>query len=287
MSLLGPQLQAFMAIYKHKTVHAAAASMCLTQTAVTQRIRGLERSLKTTLFIRSRRGMLLTQEGEALLRYCRASKELEGEALASIQGAGHAAEIEVSISAPTSMMRSRVIPSCLPVMKNFNNLLIHFDVEDVEQRHFGLRSGKFDLAIIREEHLAQEMKFKVLAPEQYVLVASPSWKGRRLQDIISNERIVDFNQEDHVTFDYLKQYDLFSLAKHGRYFVNRTDSLALLVSAGVGYTTLAKEFAMPYVDDNRLIILNKGRSHHVSSVLSWFDRPELPKYFSSILAAIC
>jgi LysR family transcriptional regulator (chromosome initiation inhibitor) len=53
MSLLGPNLDAFMAVVAHKTVHAAAEGLCITQTAATQRIRNLEQRLKTTLFVRS------------------------------------------------------------------------------------------------------------------------------------------------------------------------------------------------------------------------------------------
>lgn len=53
MSLLSPQLKAFMAIIDAKTVHAAASILNITQTAVTQRLRNLEAQLKTTLFIRS------------------------------------------------------------------------------------------------------------------------------------------------------------------------------------------------------------------------------------------
>ncbi len=73
MSLLSPQLEAFVAITRYRTVHAAAVDLHITQTAVTQRIRTLETRLRTTLFTRTRRGMLLTPEGEALLRYCHAA----------------------------------------------------------------------------------------------------------------------------------------------------------------------------------------------------------------------
>lgn len=286
MSLLSPPLQAFMAIAKHKTVHAAAEDLYLTQTAVTQRIRALERQLKTTLFIRTRRGMQLTQEGEALLRYCQASKELEGEALAIIQGAGKEAEIEITLSSPTSIMHSRIIPRCLPILKTYPNLLMHFNVDDLEHHSLILRAGQADLAIIQQEELAPEMQFKKLAPEQYVLVGCSAWKGRKLEDIIRHERIIDFSTHDKTTFDYLNRYDLFSIARKSRHFVNRTDNLALLAAAGIGYTTLAKEFAMPYVDSGQLIILNRGQTHNIFPVLAWFDRPEPPPYFSAIIQAI-
>src|SRR3990167_7456676 len=204
MSLLSPNLLAFMAIVKHKTVHGAASAIHLTQTAVTQRIRSLEANLKVTLFVRSRRGMLLTQEGEALLRYCISAKALEGEALAHIQKTGLDTEVELTISAPTSIMRARIVPACLPIIKKFPNLLMHFDVDDAEDRHEKLRAGLADLVILQQEHLRPEMQHKMLHPEEYVLVGSAKWKGRRLKDIIQNERIIDFDQTDKVTFNYLK-----------------------------------------------------------------------------------
>ncbi len=286
MSLLSPQLIAFVAVVKHKTVHAAASSMHLTQTAVTQRIRSLERQLKTTLFIRTRRGMTLTQEGEALFRYCQAAKELEGEALATIQGAGVQTEIELTISAATSIMRARVMPNCLPIMQKFTNLLICFHVDDLEHRHQSLRAGLADFVIMRAEYLAPEMQSKHLKPEQYVLVAPYAWKGRKLKDIVANERIIDFDASDDVTFNYLKQHQLFELAHHSRYYANRTENLALLVAEGVGYTCLAKEFVQPYVKNQQLTILNQGKTYDVSHVLAWFDRPEPAEYFSAIIAGI-
>src|SRR4051794_40835794 len=109
MSLLSPQLEAFMQIAKYKTVHAAADALYITQTAVTQRLRALESKLATTLFIRTRRGMMLTPEGEALLRYCFAAQALEGEALAKITGAAQQTEIRLVLSGPTSIMHSRII----------------------------------------------------------------------------------------------------------------------------------------------------------------------------------
>ena len=286
MSLLSPNLQAFMAVVKHKTVHGAAETLFLTQTGVTQRIRSLEKQLRVTLFLRTRRGMELTSEGEALLRYCQAAKSLEGEALAHIQKTGIETEIELTISAPSSIMTSRVVPACVPIMKKFPNLLMHFDVDDIDDRPEKLRGGLADLVILDEEELKPEMRYKLLEPEEYVLVCSPKWKKRRLKDIIQEERIIDFNQTDHLTYDYLKGYNLFDNANTSRYFVNRTENLAQLVSEGIGYTALAKEFAKPYVEEKSLIILNQEKTLDITPVLAWFDRPEPPRYFTAVVESI-
>lgn len=286
MSLLSPQLVAFIAVSQLKTVHAAAEQLHLTQTAITQRIRVLEGSLKATLFIRTRRGMQLTTEGEALLRYCYAAQALEGEALASIQGSGTEADVALTISAPTSLMRSRIIPRCLPIMQRFPRLLLHFDVDDYENRHQKLRSGQCDFAIVLSSDVSQELCSKPLAPEQYILVGSAAWKGRKLKDIVEKERIIDFNTTDDFTSDYLREYQLLEYAKPGRYYVNRTDNIAYLVTQGLGYTTLSKEFALPYLEDESLIVLNKGQAYNFTPVLTWYNRPEPSDYFTAILDAI-
>jgi DNA-binding transcriptional LysR family regulator len=63
MIIFNQGTKAFLATVELGTVHAAAEKMGLTQTAVTQRIKALEADLGLTLFLRSRRGMALTEDG--------------------------------------------------------------------------------------------------------------------------------------------------------------------------------------------------------------------------------
>ncbi len=286
MSLLSPQLQAFLTIVECNTVHAAADRLALTQTAVTQRLKLLEEKLATTLFVRTRRGMVLTQEGEALLRYCHAANALEGQTLAQMVNSGVTTEVTMTIAAPTSMMRTRVIPACMPMMDTYSNLLLNFLTTDVEERHLLLRSGKCDMAIMQSQDASKEMQVKALKPEKYVMVCCPQWKGRTLKSVIQNERIVDFNHQDEVTLDYLKQFGLYDLALHGRHTVNQTHILAQIVGQGVGYTTLPKEFAMPYVKRGELILMNESKSLATEHVLAYYDRPQAPQYFLDIIQAL-
>jgi LysR family transcriptional regulator (chromosome initiation inhibitor) len=286
MSLLSPQLEAFIAIAQVKTVHGAANTLNVTQTAVTQRIRALEAKLLTTLFIRTRRGMMLTPEGESLLRYCYAVREIEGVALANINNAAVDSSVRICISGPTSIMTSRVIPQCIPVMKKFSNLLMHFDINDIEERVTALRTGSSQFVILREEDLAPEMEYKILESERYVLVCTPEWKHRKLQDIIATEKIIDYDPTDQMTFDYLKHYSLFDIANHDRHFVNRTDSLAMLMMSGFGYGVLTSEFSKSYINNKQLIMLNSGKTFENTMVLAWYARHEPPKYFSALIQAM-
>ncbi|OGO94468.1 MAG: hypothetical protein A3F10_03015 [Coxiella sp. RIFCSPHIGHO2_12_FULL_42_15] len=286
MSLLSPQIQAFVYIAKCGTVHQAATALHLTQTAVTQRLRLLEQKLGVSLFVRSRRGMLLTAEGETLLRYCHACLDLEHETLSEIKASGVTQSVEIKISGPTSFMGSRVIRQCFSVLQAFPRLLVHFDITDDEHRHLQLREGQAHLAIIQPEHLAAEMESKTLQPEQYVLVCSSAWRHRELKEIIQREPIIDYAPDDQMTFNYLKRYRLFDDCNHQRHFVNRTESLAWMIAEKLGYGLLTKEFSQPYLDNNKLIILNDHKIYENHLCLAWYPRPHLPNYLWALIEAI-
>jgi DNA-binding transcriptional LysR family regulator len=65
------QLRTFLKVAEHGSVTKAAAGLHLTQPAVTQHIRALERQFGTALFERTGRGMLLNGPGELLRDYAR------------------------------------------------------------------------------------------------------------------------------------------------------------------------------------------------------------------------
>ena len=286
MSLLGPQLEAFLAIVGDGTVQGASKVLGITQTGVTQRIRALEGQLTATLFTRTRRGMTLTHEGEALYRYCQGAQDLEGQAIAQIQRAGIATEVRVKISGPTSIMRSRVIPDCLPVMKEWKNLLLQFHVSDEPDLGVELRAARSQFVIVSPELVAREMDSKVLKPEKYVLVSSSRWKKRSITEIVQEERIIDFDPSDQMTFSYLRKFNLLDKARKDRYFANSTEAICEMFRAGLGYGVLSAEFAEPWLKQGQLIALNGSRYFENRLALAWYPRPQQSGYFDAVLGSI-
>src|SRR5512141_1513136 len=130
MSLLSPGIEAFLAIVRQGTVHGAAREIGLGQTGVTQRIRLLERQLGATLFVRSRKGMRPTAEGEALVRWCQRVGDLEGELLAFVRRGGEAHEVRVTLTGPSSLMRCRVIPRATAALSRLPAVTLAFDLDD-------------------------------------------------------------------------------------------------------------------------------------------------------------
>jgi DNA-binding transcriptional LysR family regulator len=285
-NLLNPNLEAFMAVAKCKTVHAGARAVHISQTAMTQRILNLEQKLKTTLFIRTRQGMQLTSEGEKLLRYCHTVTDYSQETLMEMLNAGTASIQRVKISGPSSIMISRVIPSNMFIMKQFPQLYITFDINDTDEAITALRTGSSQFSILKPEQVTKDMESKLLTPEKYLLVCTSKWRKRKLNDILQSERIIDFDESDQMSINYLKQFHLGKYAQPDRLFVNRTESLSKMLLEGYGYGVLTKEFSKPFLEKKELITLNSGKTFDNFLKLAWYKRPEPPKYFLAIINSI-
>ncbi len=285
MSLLSPSLEAFWAVVQKGTVLEAAKMIDLTQTGVTQRIRSLEKQLGVTLFTRSRKGMRLTEEGESLLRYVQAARDLEGETLLNIGGKQTPTIKEVCISGPSSLMRSRVIPKASAVMKKYPQLRVRFDISDDNSVIGKLKSGFAQLGTLPANQVGRELDFKILSPERYYFFGPVSWKKRTLSDIAEKEAIVDFDPQATITLDLLKKSKINKMQKQ-RHYANNIDALCSLLATGVGYSALSEEIARPYVKAGTLAPLSSTHFMDHSIALAWYPRAEMPPYFKSLVEAL-
>jgi LysR family glycine cleavage system transcriptional activator len=76
--LRNPLLEAFSAVAKLGTTHAAADELGITQTALTQRVKALEAGLEASLFLRSRRGMASQMKAELCCNTVQVAASLRG-----------------------------------------------------------------------------------------------------------------------------------------------------------------------------------------------------------------
>ena len=67
--MLLSQIAAFVEVARRRSVSRAAEALFVTQPALTARLQGLERDLGARLFVRTPRGMKLTEAGESFLPY--------------------------------------------------------------------------------------------------------------------------------------------------------------------------------------------------------------------------
>jgi DNA-binding transcriptional LysR family regulator len=83
-----PQLEAFVEVVRRGSVTRAAAALYVTQPALTARLNALERALGTTLLVRRRGGVRLTESGRTFLPYAERALLAVAEGRAALAGGG-------------------------------------------------------------------------------------------------------------------------------------------------------------------------------------------------------
>ena len=103
-------LEVFLAVVRNGSFGRAASALIVTQPAVSDRIRHLERVVGTEVFERTARGAVLTAAGEQLLPYAERCTALATEAVEAIQEGEHFPRFVVAVH---STFAPRVVPMVL------------------------------------------------------------------------------------------------------------------------------------------------------------------------------
>ena len=284
--IMHPNILAFMTIAECGTVSAAAKKLGLTQTAATQRIKALEKQLGFSLFLRSRTGMKLTEEGRTLLRSGLQARELEGRLASELRMGALEHDASLAITAPGGIILRRIIPQCAELYQKWPRLNLRFISEVRAERVNLLKSGVADLAVVLPYEVTNELDSKMIAPNELVMVATPRWRDRRFKKILNEERLISYTPEDPLGADYLREYNLLDELKRPRLYANENEAVLALVLLGVGFALLPLDLALPYIKQKKLIALNEGRAFKIPFALAWYPRPEMPAYFRELIQSI-
>lgn len=109
-------MRALHAVASHGSIHAAAAVLHVTDSAVSQQIARLERDLGRALLERRGRGVRLTAAAEQLVRRADQVLQVMAQAEAEVDGQSDALIGEIAVAAFPSAIRS-LVPTALQVLR--------------------------------------------------------------------------------------------------------------------------------------------------------------------------
>ncbi len=165
------QVRSFVAVAEHQHVSRAAASLFLTQGAVTQQVRHFERAVGLQLLERAGRGVRLTDAGKAMATACRAvlrSVEMVEDTARSMKTL-ESGSLKLGAS-PTSA--SYYLPSRLATFSSrFPAVKLTVTVEPSDALSAQVLAGAIDCALIEGDPIAG-LTSLVLAEDELVLVAN-------------------------------------------------------------------------------------------------------------------
>ena len=163
-------LVAFESAARHLSFTAAARELNLSQAAVSQQIRNLERSLGIDLFTRSHRAIQLTPSG-AVYRNAIAAA-LKQVASATVEMRSPTLDIRLTVAVDQSIASMWLIPRLPDFQQSYPEISVRLIASDVER---DCLQEDVDIAIIHGNGSWINRESQLLFPEEVYAVCSPAY----------------------------------------------------------------------------------------------------------------
>lgn len=174
------QLRYLVAIAEHGAVSKAAEKVFVAQSALSYQLAQLEEELGVPLFLRTRRGVELTDPGRAFLAHAVAILRQVEDARASVRSADDAPAGKVVFGIPHSVSQALALPLLQAVRQRWPRVELELTEELTGNLTRQLRSGLLNLAVLFDDGQAAEFQHQALVSERLSLIGLPA-RGRARQ----------------------------------------------------------------------------------------------------------
>jgi LysR family transcriptional regulator (chromosome initiation inhibitor) len=250
-------VEALVAIVDHGTFDAAARALHVTPSAVSQRVRALEREVGQVV-VRRGTPCVPTEAGAALVRLGRQTRLLDEEARASLEEHVGRVEVTVAVNADSLATWFRDV---LAEIGSSPELTLKLVVEDQAYSAELLRSGEALAAVTSDPHPVQGCRSEHLGFLRYRPAATPEL-AERFRSGRGNDwqrmPVVVFNAKDELQHDVLR--DRGVTAPDVVHLVPTSADFHEAVRLGLGWGMLPEPQLLPDLDAGRLVTLG-GRTH--------------------------
>ena len=243
MDIDGQQLTAFAAVIEQGSFDAAAASLHVTPSAISQRIKALEQRVGQVL-VRRERPCVATPAGAPLLRLAAQTALLESEALAEMGGgASGRMRIAIAVSADSMATWFTAVFARLP------DVLFDVRIEDQDHSARLLREGEVMGAVTTERAPVPGCRVLPLGVMRYVPVAAPGFVKRYLPDgftanAVATAPSLAWNRDDALQDMLLRRVFRRAIARPVHY-VPTAEGFGSAVRADLGWGMFPDSLAAP------------------------------------------
>lgn len=254
-------LLAFVTVAREGSFTRAAAVLGVTQSALSQTVRGLEERLQIRLLTRTTRSVAPTGAGERLARaIAHRFDEIEAELDALTEMRDKPAGT-VRITCGDHVLKSILLPRLAPLIREYPDIMLEFDV------NYGFRdivADRFDAGVRMGSTIDKDMVAMPIGPPlRMAVVASPAYfavrgKPKRPGDLTAHRCI---NQRMPTSgglyvWDFARRGKTVNVRVNGPLVFNTSPPQVDAAVAGLGVALLPEdEVAVPLIDGRLLRVL--------------------------------
>lgn len=146
----------FYIVAKHKHMTRASEELHISQPAISQSIKKLEEELGGTLFLRSNKGMELTEEGKMFYEYVKGALELINNAENEFTSYKDLSKGEIKIGCSTTLTKLILLEAVRKFHQDYPNINIEIKNGLTSELIQDLKVGKLDFVIFNESNIKEK-----------------------------------------------------------------------------------------------------------------------------------
>ena len=251
-------LLAFVTVAREGSFTRAAALLGVTQSALSQTVRGLEERLRIRLLTRTTRSVAPTPAGERLMqaighRFDEIEAELDALSELRDKPAG-----TVRITCGDFVLHSVLLPKLAPLLREYPDVSLEFDV------NYGLRdivADRFDAGVRFGSIVDKDMiAIPIGPPLRLAVVASPAYfathPAPKTPQALTAHNCINQRMPTSgglYVWDFARRGRKLNVRVDGQLVFNTTQPQVDAALTGLGIALLPEDEVMPHVEAGRLV----------------------------------
>lgn len=249
----------FYEVAINKNITKASSVLNISQPAVTKHIKNLEDSLGETLFIRTKRGVVLTEVGNKLFLKVKQALSIIDDVELSIKENKNLHNTTIRVGISTTLAKIYLMDYIDRFHKEYPNIIFDIYTDSTADLIKKLKLGEIDFIISKFPSMLDfDLNYKLLGSTNYVFVASNDYKVGNKLSIKDLEKypilLQRYPSNSRVSADkYFKDNNVFIKPK-----MNIASSILLIsfvkMGYGIGYVT--KMYVDDFINNKELKIID-------------------------------
>lgn len=251
-------LAALAAVVKHQSFERAAQEICITQSAISQRIKQLEQFIGQSVLIRTQ-PIKATEIGQKLIKHFYQVSQLESALQTEISPNKRHEITKLYLASNTDSLATWLIPALADTLKTQHvelNLLLADEQYTIEK----LKSGEVFGAITLEQKAITGCESTRLGNLEYVLVCTESFKQRFFKNGVTPASLLTapsaaFDHRDNMHTQFIETHFGLQKGQYPLHTVGSSEAFVMLAMQGVAFCLVAKQQISSKLDSGALVNL--------------------------------
>ncbi|MDX2227086.1 MAG: LysR family transcriptional regulator [Verrucomicrobiae bacterium] len=254
---------AFVTLATTNNFTKAAATLNLTQSAISRAIAGLESDVGCRLFERAGKKVFLTQAGEQLLPAAQRILSQMSDARVQLRQLGRWGSGRLRVSAGLTACQHLLPPVLREFKESFPRCQITIETGDTEEAVDLLEANRVDLALGMQPSGHLPLTFRPLFEDELFFMVSPlhPWAkaGRVPADEVGRENIILYSKKSQTFRVIEKHFAAQSIVLRSFIEMGSYEAIKEMVKLGLGVSLMTDWVARRELEEGSLIALPLGR----------------------------